>query len=84
MREPLQPLKVLVPLAAHLVVSAGRLNPGAISGLEIVLCDASGLHRLSDDSIRELEATANRWDKSIGRRFATYAQQFTYAPEVSG
>jgi len=78
------PIRTLVPLAAHLIVSAGRLNNAAIGGLEIVLCDASGLRRLSDDSIRELELTADGWDKSIGGMFFNHRQQFTYAPDVAG
>jgi hypothetical protein len=57
------------PLASHLIASAGKLNTAAISGLEILLCDASGFHRLSDASISELESKANEWDRNIGDLF---------------
>jgi hypothetical protein len=76
-----QPIQKLIPLAAHLVVSASKLNGGSISGLEIVLCDASGLHRLDYDSIRKLEAKANKWDEEIGALFANHTQDFTFASE---
>jgi hypothetical protein len=78
------PIENLLPLAAHLIVAASTLNPTPISGLEIVLCNASGLHRLSDDSIRELKSKATEWDKNIGDLFLTHRQQFTYAPDVAG
>ena len=74
----------LIPLSAHLIVAASKLNPGGIGGLEIVLCDASGLHRLSNASISELEIKTEEWDASIGELFRGYSQQFTYAPNVSG
>jgi len=77
-------IKSLVPLAAHLVVSASMLNSGSIGGLEIVLCDASGLHRIAEDSIRKLEAKANKWDEEIGSMFANYRQHFTFAPKDAG
>jgi len=78
------PVERLVPLAAHLVVCAHKLNTGTIGGLEIVLGTASGIHRLSDESIRELETKADEWDSSIGNLFLNHRQQFTYAPNVVG
>jgi hypothetical protein len=78
------PIEQLVPLAAHLVVCARKLNTGTISGLEIVLCTPSGIHRLSDESIHELEVKADEWDRNIGDLFLDYRQQFTYAPDVIG
>jgi len=78
------PIERLVPLAAHTIIAAHKLFNGAISGLEIVLCDASGVHRLSDDSIGELELKANEWDKEIGGLFLNHQQQFTYAPHEAG
>jgi hypothetical protein len=79
-----EPIRTLVPLAAHTIVSAGTLNPTAISGVEIVLCDASGIHRVSEDSLRQLESKAREWDKNIGDLFLDHRQQFTYAPKVNG
>jgi hypothetical protein len=79
-----RPIRKLVPLAAHLIDSASQLNRGSISGLEIVLCDASGLHRVDEESIRKLEAKANRWDKHIGSLFTKYKQDFTFAEKDAG
>jgi hypothetical protein len=75
--EP-RPLKTLIPLAAHMIMSASKLSSGSIRGLEIVLCDAFGLHRLDDDSIGKLKAQANQWDQQIGALFANYTQDLTY------
>jgi len=63
------PIMDLASLAAHLVVVAGRLNNGAIGGLEIVLCDNSGIRPLAPATIRELELKANQRDTSIGEQF---------------
>jgi hypothetical protein len=60
------PIKTLIPLAAHLIISAGALNPAGISGLEIVLCDASGIRRVSGTEIFNLKVKAAARDKSIG------------------
>jgi hypothetical protein len=83
-REPKLPIQQLIPLAAHLVVCAERLNSATISGLEIVLCDLSGIHRLSDSSIEQLESRARENDVSIGRTLLNGSQQFSYAPNVAG
>jgi hypothetical protein len=79
-----QPIMELVPLAAHMIVSASKLNNGSISGLEIVLCDASGFHRINEDSIRKLKAQANEWDEHIGSLFANYRQDFGFDPDEAG
>lgn len=79
--EP-KPIEQLIPLAAHLIISASKLNSGSISGLEIVTCTSSEIKRLSDGSVRELERQCIEWDKSIGDLFSGYRQQFTYAPNV--
>jgi hypothetical protein len=78
-----KPIRELVPVAAQLVVGAGKLNPGAIEGLEIILCDASGFHRLSDESIHQLESQASIFDESIVSALSR-VQEFTYAPHVVG
>jgi hypothetical protein len=78
------PVESLIPLAAQVVVTAHKLNNGSISGLEVVLCTASGIRRLSDESTNELEAKANDWDKAMGELFRGHRQQFTYAPNVVG
>lgn len=76
------PVKELVPLAAHLIITAHHLNNGSIGGLEIVFCDQSGFHRLSDDSILELEAKSREWDTQIEALLLGHKQEFTYAPNV--
>jgi hypothetical protein len=79
-----KPIRSLIPLAAHLVISAGKLNPAGIGGLEIVLCESSGIHRLSDFCIRDLEENANDLDRSFGLSLASYAKALTYTPDVIG
>jgi hypothetical protein len=84
-RHPKLPIKALVPLAAHLIVTAGRVPNGGISGLEIVLCHKEeGMRRLSDGSIKELELKSYERDESIGESLLGGLQQFTYAPDVIG
>jgi hypothetical protein len=74
-----KPIRELVPIAAQLIVAAAELNPGAIGGLEILLCDTSGFHQLSDVSIRELETQASTLSKTVAASLARL-RQFTYAP----
>jgi hypothetical protein len=77
-----RPIEQLIPLAAHLIISASKLNSGAISGLEIVTCTSTEIRRVSDDSVKELEGRCLEWDETIGDLFLNYRQQFTYAPNV--
>ncbi|HVZ59202.1 MAG TPA: hypothetical protein VG892_00300 [Terriglobales bacterium] len=77
-----KPIRSLIPMAAQFVVMAGKLNSGVINGLEMVLCDANGVHRLSAESIATLERQADEWDKKISELFSAYSQQFTYAQDV--
>lgn len=60
------PIEKLIPLAAHLIIAAGALNSAGIGGLEIVLCNSSGIHRLPDESISELGIKSSERDKSLG------------------
>jgi hypothetical protein len=80
-RLPLQPTQTLIPLAAHLITAASTLNSLAINGLEIVLCNESGCHRLSDEAIKELTAQVSEWDDQIGAFFTSYTREFTFAPK---
>jgi hypothetical protein len=59
-------IEQLSRLGSHVVVTAGALNSGGVSGLEVVSCDGSGLHRLTDEENREREVRALEWDKTIG------------------
>lgn len=77
------PIERLVPLAAHLVLTAGKLNTATIGGLEIVLLDASGIQHLSDKSLQDLHLKSDQWSKRIGKMILA-EQQFTYAPNVVG
>jgi hypothetical protein len=52
------PIDRLAHLAACMVVAASALNSSIIGGFELVLCDKDGCRRLSDQSVRELEAGA--------------------------
>jgi len=78
------PIEQLIPLAAHLIVCAHKLNTATIDGLEIVLCTTSAIRRLSAESIEELKVKADEWDKTISKLFLNHRQQFTYAPDVVG
>jgi len=60
------PIRKLVTFASHLVYTAHVLNTAGISGLEIVLCEANGIHRVPDEEISQLELQAEERDKSIG------------------
>jgi len=75
-----KPVRELIPLAAHLIVSASKLNSGSIDGLEIVLCDDDGIHYMTEESTRKLEAQANGRDKQIKGFFDTYTQNYEFEP----
>ncbi|HEY3770650.1 MAG TPA: hypothetical protein VGN44_18395 [Candidatus Angelobacter sp.] len=74
------PISQLASLAAHLIVSAGKLNSATIRGLEMVMCDDSGFRRLAKGSIDELESKANEWDINFGESIYSHTQEFTYTP----
>jgi len=82
--ESLQPIHNLIPLAAHIIFCAGKIGRGTIGGLEIAFCDSSGIHRLSEASIKELEYATSGWDAHCGETILGHKQQFTYAPHVIG
>jgi hypothetical protein len=50
------PVDQLMPLAAQVILSAGKLNPAIMGGLEVVVLDSSGFQRLSEDANRDLQA----------------------------
>jgi len=52
----------LVPLAAHLIITASKLSPDRIDGLEIVVCSKNGFSYLPEASIRELNSMSDRLD----------------------
>jgi hypothetical protein len=79
-----RPIRTLVFLAAHLVVTARKFNSGTIDGLEVLLCDRSGIRHLDEKSIRTLKRKAKRFDENLRGKFASYSQEFTYTPNVIG
>jgi hypothetical protein len=78
------PVKSLIPLAAHTLVVAHRLNPTTISGLEVVFCDEAGFHRLSEESLQALQDAAAIWDQQFREIILAYANEFTYEPTGLG
>jgi hypothetical protein len=62
---------------------AGKLNGAMISGLEIVVLDSDGIHRVSNESLEELRFKSDQWDSNM-REMVLAEQQFTYAPDMIG
>jgi|ERR1700739_29734 len=54
----LKRVESLIPLAAQIVVDGHVLNSGAISGLEIAVCDRSGVRRFTEAENRKQYANA--------------------------
>ena len=50
-----------------MIVSAGKICPDTISGLEIVYLDRSGVHSLSIEENRAMELEAEERDAKIGQ-----------------
>jgi hypothetical protein len=78
------PIERLIPLSAHLVFIAHRFNSATISGLEIVACKPDGIHRLSPQSLADLECQAEVRDSNLGEDLLSGTQQFSYAPDLAG
>jgi hypothetical protein len=74
-----QPICKLIPLAAYLINAGGKLSPDRIGGLEIVICDKKGVHRLPDDSINELQAMAEGLDSSL---LTSLSREFSYPQDA--
>ena len=74
------PVKSLIPLAAYTVVLAHRFTPINVNGLEVVFCDETGLHKLSDQSITDLQDAAVEWDRHFGKAIFDYSQNFSFEP----
>jgi 20S proteasome alpha/beta subunit len=60
-----RPISELKFLAAHIVLSAARLNPIGVDGLEMVLCDANGIHSVSPGEIQEMKSRSTTLDAHI-------------------
>jgi hypothetical protein len=76
--HPLRPIDELIPLAAHIVLSAGYIARGAIGGLEIIRCDKQGIRRLSESSISKLITVTNEREQNIQELIMGYRQSFLY------
>jgi hypothetical protein len=59
------PIARLLPLAAHVIVNAGRINPRGIEGLEIVRCTKEGFVSLEAAEIAELMDWSDKMDREI-------------------
>jgi hypothetical protein len=60
------PLGHLTNLAAHIIISAGKMNNGSVSGLEIVTCNGDGFYRWSEDDNLSLAEKTKAQAESIG------------------
>jgi hypothetical protein len=56
-------------LAAHTVLSAGRLNPRGVEGLEIVLCRHGAFERIDDEEIQRLAQRSELLDNGVSQQF---------------
>ena len=61
------PIPSLIPLAAHTVLSASRINSTGIGGLEIIRCSRGKFKPLSDRKIAELVEWSENLDHKIKR-----------------
>ena len=78
-------LHYLIPLAAHLVLAAGKLNSGAINGLEVVGCTRNdGCRHLSTETIKRLKLLSRKLDKQTQSLLSAHGEEFAYAPNVIG
>jgi hypothetical protein len=56
-----RPVPELIPLVAHTILSAGRINPAGIGGLKILCCEATGITEISKARLEELE----KWSEAL-------------------
>jgi hypothetical protein len=71
----------LIPLAAHLILSAHFFNSKGVDGLDIVQCDASGVRLLSTSSITALQKKSRMLNENISEYLFKEEQEYTYAPQ---
>jgi len=72
----------LVSLAALVIVGASKVNSGAIGGLEIVVCDRDGCHRLDSECTRSHMNRAEKWYADTNELIVRCTEQLAYAPNV--
>jgi hypothetical protein len=61
------PISALLRLAAHTILTAGKINPRGIQGLEIILCTNDGFSPVSISEITDLIEWSDEFDQKIGR-----------------
>jgi hypothetical protein len=71
-RSSLRETRQLVPLAAHTICSAKKLNESHIDGLEVVVCDAKGIRLLPDEFILRLKKNSEKWEQEMGQQFSNF------------
>lgn len=69
MSEERPPIAHLLPLAAHIVLMAGRLNPTGVDGLEIAICRAGECRMLQEHELAPLRDFSNRLDDLVRSQF---------------
>ncbi len=67
-RNQTLPIRNLIPLAAHTVLLAGKLNPVGIGGLEMALCRPSGVERVTEAELEQIILSSESLDRDIGSR----------------
>lgn len=60
----------LLRLSAHLIVTAGEINPSGVGGLELVICDAAGCHRFPDESLAMIESQSKAHSDELADLFS--------------
>jgi 20S proteasome alpha/beta subunit len=61
------PMSALLPLAVHVIATAGQISPRSIEGLEVIRCTRNGFERISNDEIADLVKWSKKLDKRIKR-----------------
>jgi 20S proteasome alpha/beta subunit len=59
------PIERLAPLVAHTIRDAGRMNQSGIEGLEMAYCSKTGILKLPQDKISELEMMSDQLEFKI-------------------
>jgi hypothetical protein len=74
-----QSIEELIPLASYSVLCASQFNSERIEDLDVIRCDALGVHRLSARAISKLKK--HRWDEAIRTVFSSYREEYNYVPK---
>lgn len=58
-------IEQLLPLAAYFITCSHHLNTAGVGGLEIVVCDSSGINSLSRERVLELKRQTKNTDRQV-------------------